>query len=93
MTINEYQRMALRTESNLDEQKLHHKRLLQGLMGLNGEAGECIDVLKKHLVRQGTSGQGTGRRSMVSGDQRGRDWLHAGGNFPDECGEAQESIS
>ena len=43
MTINEYQRMALRTESNLDEQKLHHKRLLQGLMGLNGEAGECID--------------------------------------------------
>lgn len=51
MTINEYQRMALRTESNLDEQKLHHKRLLQGLMGLNGEAGECIDVLKKHLFQ------------------------------------------
>ena len=70
MTINEYQRMALRTESNLDEQKLHHKRLLQGLMGLNGEAGECIDVLKKHLFQD-----------------------HSGGNFPDECGEAQESIS
>jgi len=51
MTINEYQQMALRTESSLDEQKLHHKRLLQGLMGLNGEAGECIDVLKKHLFQ------------------------------------------
>ena len=33
------------------------------------------------LVRQGASGQGTGRRSIVSGDQRGRDWLHAGEIF------------
>ena len=23
--------------------------LLNGVMGLNGEAGECIDILKKHL--------------------------------------------
>lgn len=48
MTINEYQQMALRTETGLDNQK----QLLEGLMGLNGEAGECIDVLKKHLFQK-----------------------------------------
>lgn len=26
-----------------------YPRLLNGLMGLNGEAGEAIDILKKHL--------------------------------------------
>ena len=44
MTINEYQRQALRTESKARD----HDRILQGLMGLNGEAGEAIDILKKH---------------------------------------------
>lgn len=44
MTINEYQQKALRTEGDL-----HYKfpRILNGLMGLNGEAGEAIDLLKK----------------------------------------------
>ena len=45
MTLNEYQQLALRTESHETE----YPRILQGLMGLNGEAGECIDILKKHL--------------------------------------------
>jgi len=54
MTINEYQQLALRTESDPENQLrlLTQGRLLQGLMGLNGEAGECIDILKKHLFQQ-----------------------------------------
>lgn len=46
MTINEYQRAALRTASNENE---NYPRLLNGLMGLSGEAGEAIDILKKNL--------------------------------------------
>ena len=66
MTANEYQREALKTESKTwvtegdDENAL---RLIQGLMGLCGESGEAIDILKKtifqgheldreHLVRE-----------------------------------------
>lgn len=46
MTINEYQRAALRT-ANPELSQL--EKLENGLMGLNGEAGEAIDILKKHL--------------------------------------------
>lgn len=46
MTINEYQNEAMRTASGMNEQ---YPRILNGLMGLNGEAGEAIDILKKHL--------------------------------------------
>ena len=28
-----------------------YPRLLNGLMGLNGESGECIDILKKYLFQ------------------------------------------
>lgn len=48
MTINEYQQNALRTEA---EGNHTYPRLLNGLMGLNGEAGEAIDILKKHLFQ------------------------------------------
>ena len=48
MTINEYQQLALRTEPKISESS---QRLLNGLMGLNGEAGEAIDLLKKHLFQ------------------------------------------
>lgn len=46
ITADEYQKAALRTAfPNLSkEQKLEN-----GLMGLAGEAGEAIDILKKHL--------------------------------------------
>jgi NTP pyrophosphatase (non-canonical NTP hydrolase) len=49
MTINDYQKAALRTEkgSRTDE----YPRLLNGLMGLCGEAGEALDELKKHLFQ------------------------------------------
>lgn len=53
MRINEYQGAALRTESRpfkgRDDEDL--ARLLQGLIGLCGEAGECIDIYKKHVFQ------------------------------------------
>lgn len=48
MTINEYQKEALRTESGISKE---WPRILNGLMGLNGEAGEAIDILKKYLFQ------------------------------------------
>lgn len=48
MTINEYQKEALRTESGMSKE---WPRILNGLMGLNGEAGEAIDILKKYLFQ------------------------------------------
>ena len=48
MTINEYQKLAVQTRNV----ELSPKATLQdGIMGLNGEAGECIDILKKHLFQ------------------------------------------
>ena len=44
MKLNEYQVLAQRTSNTrTDGQKIRN-----GLYGLNGEAGECIDVLKKY---------------------------------------------
>lgn len=53
MTPNKYQKEALRTESPIPWMRANDStfRLLQGLMGLNGEAGEAIDILKKHLFQ------------------------------------------
>lgn len=48
MTANEYQQLALRTESKFGNET---DRLLQGLMGLCGESGECIDLFKKHYCQ------------------------------------------
>ena len=48
MTANEYQKEALRTlNPELDKKDV----LINGVMGLCGEAGECIDVVKKHLAQ------------------------------------------
>lgn len=47
MTINEYQALALRTESRITTDPVPYIRVLEGLMGLNGEAGEAIDLMKK----------------------------------------------
>ena len=48
MELNQYQTLAMRTDSSYKNSK---DRLLNGLMGLNGEAGEAIDVAKKHLFQ------------------------------------------
>jgi NTP pyrophosphatase (non-canonical NTP hydrolase) len=47
MDFNEYQRLALRTAGQTAPDRL----LQNGVMGLCGEAGECIDIVKKHLFQ------------------------------------------
>lgn len=46
MKVNDYQKAALRTASNMNEQ---YPRILNGVLGLVGESGECVDIVKKHL--------------------------------------------
>jgi len=48
MTLNEYQRQALTT---LNPELNKHDVLINGVMGLCGEAGEAIDIVKKHLAQ------------------------------------------
>ena len=48
LTPNEYQQLALRTERGMDKT---YPRIINGLMGLCGEAGEAIDILKKHIAQ------------------------------------------
>lgn len=43
MGINEYQNAALRTAATDNPEEL----LVNGVMGLAGESGECIDMVKK----------------------------------------------
>lgn len=50
MTINEYQKEALRTYKSFGW-LIPNEMLLNGLMGINGEAGECIELLKKKLFQ------------------------------------------
>ena len=46
MTINEYQTLAMTTANK----ELSRTQMLEnGVMGLCGEAGEAIDLVKKHL--------------------------------------------
>lgn len=51
MTPNQYQQLALRTEPEDIKNSGMRNRLTQGLLGLCGEAGECADLLKKHLYQ------------------------------------------
>ncbi len=48
MTINEYQQLAMHTLNPKLSQK---DVLINGVMGLCGEAGEVIDLVKKHLAQ------------------------------------------
>lgn len=48
MTINEYQQFAMRT---LNPELNQRDVLINGVMGLCGEAGEAIDIVKKHLAQ------------------------------------------
>ena len=46
MTPNEYQKLAMTT---LNPQLSRKDVLINGVMGLCGESGEAIDIVKKHL--------------------------------------------
>ena len=46
MTINEYQRLAMTT---LNPELSPRDVLINGVMGLCGESGEVIDIVKKHI--------------------------------------------
>lgn len=46
MTLNDYQKAAERTSGDLTS----WDKVRNGCYGLNGEAGECIDILKKNRV-------------------------------------------
>lgn len=48
MTINEYQTLAMRT---LNPSLSKKDVLINGVMGLCGESGEAIDIVKKHLAQ------------------------------------------
>ena len=44
MTLNEYQSLAQRTANTEDDSD----KIVNGILGLCGETGECADILKKH---------------------------------------------
>ena len=48
MTANEYQKLAMTT---LNPSLSKKDVLINGVMGLCGEAGEAIDIVKKHLAQ------------------------------------------
>ncbi len=48
MTGNEYQKQAMKFASSVSTET-KEQLLIQGVMGMNGEAGEAIDLVKKHL--------------------------------------------
>lgn len=48
MTIDEYQRLAMVT---LNPDLSRKDVLINGVMGLCGESGEAIDIVKKHLAQ------------------------------------------
>lgn len=52
LTANDYQRAALRTVSEENRDKFDgHGPMLDAALGLGGEAGECLDIVKKALFQ------------------------------------------
>ena len=47
MEINEYQRLAMTT---LNKELNKKEVLINAVMGLCGESGEAVDLVKKHLL-------------------------------------------
>lgn len=47
MTGNEYQKAAMRTAGTFNKKAL----LVNGVLGMGGESGECEDLVKKHIFQ------------------------------------------
>jgi NTP pyrophosphatase (non-canonical NTP hydrolase) len=47
MNFNEYQKLALRTFNTKNKDQM----TLNGIMGICGEGGECLDLMKKHMFQ------------------------------------------
>ena len=50
MSLNEYKKEDMRTESGVSTAN-DENLILNSAMGLNGEAGEVIDILKKYMFQ------------------------------------------
>ena len=50
MTPNEYQTLAMRTASGISTSRPENL-LLQGVMGMSGESGEALDIVKKIMFQ------------------------------------------
>jgi len=50
MTPNEYQTLAMRTTSGIST-SCPENLLLQGVMGMSGESGEALDIVKKIMFQ------------------------------------------
>ena len=48
MNMNDYQLSAMRPANGMDKR---YPMILNGVLGLNGESGECADIVKKHLFQ------------------------------------------
>ncbi len=51
MAPNQYQKLAMRTCSLIDQADNSIPMLTNAMLGLCGEAGECADLVKKHLYQ------------------------------------------
>lgn len=61
MKINEYQKLCMRTANKLDGFKL----IVNGAMGLCGEAGEVIDLIKNGCFRDTNYTKRTSKRNWA----------------------------
>ena len=48
MDYNEYKQMVIDSEKG---SLTKYPKILHAIMGMNGEAGECVDILKKHMFQ------------------------------------------
>ena len=52
LSLNKYQAHARRTSNTSGLEQASYDKLINGVMGMCGEAGECIDVVKKMMFQQ-----------------------------------------
>ena len=96
MTINEYQTEALRTAAGMNHPN-NDEILLNGVMGLCGESGECVDMAKKyrfqgHELDKAHLAKRAGRCGVVSRSYRPRYRLRPRDGVADERRQAPQPL-